>query len=181
MPAYRAFARRMRGPNIAVGVEVDLLSNGRLLLADEDRDGWDLLIGAIHAIAGFQKGKTPRADAERLFLRDTERLLAHPIQVLAHPFRFFSWAGLPKPAHLYATVAAWLARAGVAAEINYHINQPELPFIRECLARGVKLALGTDAHDLAEVGELWPHLRALREAGVVDTDLSRVLYSPFAL
>ena len=77
---------------------------------------------------------------------------------------------------MYATVAEMLAGRAIAAEVNYHTNSPDPRFVEACLARGVKIALGTDAHALWEVGELAPHLAVLREAGVRDTDWGTVLY-----
>lgn len=177
MADFRAFAPALRASRARVGLEVDLLDDGRLLLAPEDAPGWDLLVGAIHELPGFRRGVTSQAAAETLFMRDVARLLAHPLAVLAHPFRFFTRAGLAKPAHLYDEVAALLAARGVAAEINFHTNAPEPDFLRACLARGVKLALGSDAHALEEVADFAPHLRLLAEIGVSPADLPRVLFT----
>lgn len=180
MEAYREFVRGLRDSYagyVRIGLEVDLRADGSLLLAEEDRPGWDLLIGAIHAIPGFERERTTQAEAEKLFLRQIEGLLAHPIDVLAHPFRFFIHKKLELPVHLHATVADMLAQSGVAAEINFHAgNRPDPRFFEACLARGVKIALGTDSHDLVEVGELEPHLGVLRRAGVRVEDLAGVLY-----
>jgi histidinol phosphatase-like PHP family hydrolase len=178
MPEFREFARRIRAPDVRVGLELDLRADGSLLLAEEDRSGWDLLVGAVHALPGFPKGSSDQALAEKLLLKDTERILSQPIQVLAHPFRFFRRGNLQRPVHLYKTVADLLAQAGVAAEVNFHTNQPDPRFVEECLSRGVRIALATDAHDLAEVGEFAPHLAVLRQAGVRDEDLPRVLFRP---
>jgi histidinol phosphatase-like PHP family hydrolase len=177
MSAYREFVQSLRDGYVRLGLEVDLRADGSLLLAEEDRPGWDLLVGAIHRIPGFEEGRTTQAEAEKLFLRDTERMLAHPIQILAHPFRFFVHNKLERPTHLHVTVAEWLARSGVAAEVNFHDgNNPDPCFIEECLSRGVKIALSTDSHNLAEVGELSPHVKVLKQAGVHDEDLPNVLY-----
>ena len=178
MVQYREFVRGLRDGYVRLGLEVDLRADGSLLLAEEDRQGWDLLVGAIHRIPGFEKGHTTQAEAEKLFLRETERLLAHPIQVLAHPFRFLLHAELERPTHLYRAVARLLSQSGVAAELNVHSNDPDPRFIDECLSHGVKIALGSDSHDLAEVGELSPHIRLLRQVGVRDEDLPSVLYRP---
>jgi len=178
MPEYRKFAQGLRNGYVHVGLEVDLRADGSLLLAEEDRQGWDLLVGAIHNIPGFEKGHAAQAEAEKLFLRETERLLAHPIQVLAHPFRFFLHVGLKRPTHLYGAVARLLAQSSTAAELNFHGNEPDHRFIEECLSRGVRISLGSDAHDLAEVGELSPHVRMLQQAGVRNEDLPNVLYRP---
>jgi histidinol phosphatase-like PHP family hydrolase len=178
MPEYRAHVRSLRGESVRAGLEVDLRADGSLLLAEEDREGWDLLVGAVHAIPGVDRASTTQAQAEQLFLREVERLCRQPIQVLAHPFRFFRRAGLECPVHLYGTVADELAQHGVAAEVNFHVNDPDPRFVEACLSRGVRIALATDSHDPAEVGELYPHLRVLREAGVRDRDLVDVLYRP---
>lgn len=175
MDEYRRFVRPLRGPNVRLGLEVDLLADGRLLLAPEDRDGWDLLVGAIHTLPGFVKGVTDAAETQRLFLRETERLLESGIHVLAHPFRFFRRAGLPVPVDLYGDLAARLARHGVAAEINFHTNVPDPAFFSVCARRGVRIALGSDSHDLAEVGEFVPHLRVLEAAGIPRDAWSHVL------
>ena len=181
MPEYRAFIQAVRDRHagrVRLGLELDLRANGQLLLSPEDQQGWDLLVGAIHAIPGFDAGHTTQTGAERLFLRETERLLTHPIQVLAHPFRFFRRAKLKQPVHLYDTVAEMLAQSGVAAEVNFHGNAPARRFLEACLARGVRLALATDSHDLAEVGDLHPHLSILHQVGVRAADLFTLLYRP---
>jgi len=178
MPEYRRFAFARRGEFVRLGLEVDLCTNGRLLLAEEDREGWDFLVGAIHSIPELPWDKPTQSEAERLFMRDAERLLRHPIAVLAHPFRFFSRSSLIQPTHLYRPVARLLAAAGVAAEVNCHVYRTDAAFVAECLAQGVKIALATDAHDLVEVGELAPHLAVLRAAGARNEDLPRVLFRP---
>lgn len=176
METYKKFAGKLRSDFVRLGIEVDLLADGRLLLAGADRDGWDLRVGAIHNIPGFVRRQTSQSKAERLFMRDVERLVQHPIDVLAHPFRFFRRMDLQIPAHLYTPVAELLAENGVAAEINFHTNNPDPRFVEICLAHGVKIALGSDSHDLAEVAEFWPHLNVLKQAGVTQ-DFSQVLFT----
>jgi len=179
MPQYREFAREKRSNFVKVGLELDLLADGSLLLADEDKQGWDLIIGHIHRIPQLENGDTGQAEAERIFLRESERLLAGGIDVFAHPFRLFPRNDFECPAGLYGPVAELLAATNTAAELNFHYKTPNDPrFFEQCLSRGVKIALGTDAHALEEVGDLFPHLQVLRELGVRDTDLPQVLYRP---
>ncbi|MEE8392503.1 MAG: PHP domain-containing protein [Anaerolineae bacterium] len=180
MPEYRKFAQGLRDQHdgyVRLGLEVDLRADGSLLLAEEDMRDWDMLIGSVHYIHDFDKDHTTPAQAERLFLRETERLLAQPIQVIAHPFRFLYHAKV-KCSPLYKTVARWLAQSGVAAELNFHWNKPDPRFIEMCLSHGVKIALATDSHDLAEVGELSLHINLLRQLGICERDLPDVLYQP---
>lgn len=177
MAEYRRLVRRLPGDLVRAGLEVDLLNNGELFLAEEDRSGWNLLVGAIHAINGSTKSPGG-AGGERLFMREIERLVQHPIQVLAHPFRFLLKNNVEPPIHLYDEMAALLAERGVAAEINFHTQTTDCRFVEACVSRGVKLALGSDSHTLAQVGELTPHLRVLRDAGIDKDDFSRVLFAP---
>ena len=168
MAAYRAWVADLRallGPRVRFGLEVDLCCGGRFCLAPEDREGWDYLIGAVHEVEGLAPGAT-QAEVEAAWMRDVERLLAQPIRILAHPFRYFPWSGRPTPAHLYRPVARMLAQAGVAAEINHHKNPFDLAFFRICLEEGVTLSLGTDAHVTRAAGDLLPHLRTLAELGL---------------
>ena len=113
---------------------------------------------------------------KREFLFRTESLLRYGVQILAHPFRVFPF-GLrqPVPEELFEPVAELLKRYGVAAEINFHHNNPEPEFFSLCVKKGVKLSFGSDSHNLYEVGFFLPHFRFLRELGVAGR-LDEVLY-----
>ena len=178
MDEYRRFARPFRSEFVRLGLEVDLYGDGRLLVAPEDALGWDVLVGGIHAIPGLIRKVSSQGDSERLFKKAVEQMLDQPIHVLAHPFRYFRRSGLEEPVHLFGWMAGRLARAGVAAEINFHTNTNNPRFFRECVDRGAKIALGTDSHDLAEVGELVPHLEVLKQAGITPDQFPSVLFYP---
>ncbi len=178
MAAYQRFAQKLRSPFVKIGLELDLYDNGKLLLAPEDEEAdWDILVGAIHFIQDFSPGKTSQKEAEALFIRDVEHLVGYDIDVLAHPFRFFSRNRLESPTHLYPVVADLLADSGVAAEVNFHTHQPDPEFLRQCAEKGVKLALASDTHDLAEAGEFWPHVNVLRQAGITPKTYAETLFS----
>lgn len=178
MAAYRRFAEKIRSPYVKIGLEVDLFDNGKLLLAPEDaQEDWDILIGAVHFIQDFVPGKTTQQEAEELFIRDVARLVDHPINVLAHPFRFFPRNRLEVPRHLFPVVAGLLADSGVAAEVNFHTNAPDPEFIRQCHEKDVKIALASDTHHLTEAGEFWPHVDVLRKAGITPKMFPEALFS----
>ena len=153
------------------GFELDVDRNGDILLAERERPLARVRLGAVH----FLVNRSDPREASREFLFYTESLLKYGVDILAHPFRIFAWAGLEKPAELFAPVADLLARYGTAAEINFHQNQPEHDFFELCLKKGVKLSLGSDSHNLYEVGFFLPHFRFLRELGVAG-NLDGVLY-----
>lgn len=169
MQPYRdliASVRPLLGDRVRFGLEVDLLKDGQFCLAPEDYEGWDYLIGAVHEIADVDIKTISDAELEKKWLRDVETLLAQPIRILAHPFRYFPWYKRPVPRHLYKPVAKMLKQAGVAAEINHHKNAFELDFFVECLSEGVQLSLGTDAHVTRQAGDLWQHLQTLEALGL---------------
>lgn len=168
MVAYKAMiaqARDLFPGRLRFGLEVDLFGGGRFCVAPEDMAGWDMLIGAIHEVEGINAASS-QAEAERAWLRDVERLLSYPIDILAHPFRYWPWGHRAVPRHLYKPVAKMLAQRGVAAEINHHKNPFELDFFRICLDEGVQLSLGTDAHITRDIADLQPHLATLNALGL---------------
>lgn len=178
MAAYQRFAQKLQSPFVKIGLELDLYDNGKLLLAPEDlQSDWDIFIGAVHCVQGFIPGKTEQKEAERLFIRDVEHLVGYDIDVLAHPFRFFARNRLASPTHLYPVVADLLADSGVALEVNFHTHTPDPDFIRQCAEKGIKIALASDTHDLAEAGEFWPHVNVLKQAGITPKMYSESLFS----
>lgn len=179
MAAFQRFAQKIRSPFVKTGLELDLFDNGKLLIAPEDQAfDWDILIGAIHFVQDFIPGTTDQKEAERLFMRDVERITDHDIDVLAHPFRFFKRNRLQTPTHLYPEVSQILADSGVALEVNFHTHLPDPELIRLCVEKGVKIALASDTHELAEAGEFWPHVNVLRQAGVTPKMFGELLYTP---
>lgn len=178
---YRRRAVAAGVPPERTGFEMDFDFSGRAVIEPAD-----------FAAAGFRIGSyhwTPETAARRPF--DSERcaarhraawkaMLASGIDVLAHPFRMWNQAGAPPPSEVFEELADRLAAAGVAAELNFHTEEPAPEFARACLERGVRFSLGSDSHDLVEVGDFWPHLEFLRRLGVADRDLDRVLWRPAA-
>lgn len=170
MEAYRNAMSEFRSDEVRVGLEVEADKDGNLNLLDEDRDGWDVILGAVHWLPGNVPQKTPEQCRES-YLKIVEQLAPQGIDVLAHPLRFFYQNQMPRPAEIYRPMAGLLAEHNVAAEINYHNNQPDPDFFRICLEEGVRILLGSDAHSIIEVADLQPHLRLLQQIGLSPKDL----------
>lgn len=167
MTEYLA-AVRERCPPAMLGLEVDCDYTGRPVLRSEDGEKAAVLVGAVHKLPELDK---PEPDIERAsdeFLSMLDRFLDSGISVLAHPFRVFSRSGLEVPASLLIATVELLHTRGVAAEVNFHTNEPSPDFVRLCVESGVKLTFGSDAHTLCAVGELSPHLELLRQCGYGD-------------
>ena len=151
------------GVNVLLGLEVDADLDGKPVILDEDREKFDILLGAMHRLPpDVVKDVDTAAEAFRTILT---KFIGCGFQILAHPFRIFRRSRLPTPEHLFPFVVRLLKEHNVAAELNFHTNEPPLEFVQMCLAEGVKFAFGSDAHNLYEVGELYPNLLLLEEAG----------------
>jgi histidinol phosphatase-like PHP family hydrolase/predicted phosphodiesterase len=164
-------------PREWIGLEVDCDFHGRPVLTNADRARARFFNGAMH---GLQELSRPRPDMEKagdefLFLLD--RFARSGIYALAHPFRVFRRAKQPVPTRLLDPTVGLLRDHGVAAEINFHFQETDVEFVRKCIEAGVKLAFGSDAHNLYEVGEFAPHLELLKTCGF-DGDLSDILLTP---
>jgi histidinol phosphatase-like PHP family hydrolase/predicted phosphodiesterase len=167
MPAYLAAARDVCPP-AHLGLEIDCDAAGKPVVRLEDYEQVSMHIGAIHTLAALQH---PQPDLDRAadeFLARVQTFIASGLHVLAHPFRVFQRAKQPVPERLFAPTVRLLREHGVAAEINYHTNEPPPEFFSLCLEAGVKLTLGSDAHNLYEIGEFTPHLALLRQCGVTN-------------
>ena len=166
MAAFRSAMAQFRSPTLAVGLEVECDRDGKLNLLEEDRAGWDVLLGALHWLPSNLPSNTPGKFATA-FMTVTEQLVSQGIHVLAHPFRIFRHEHMPVPAELHRPLARLLKERGVAAEVNFHLNEPDPEFFRVCREEGTRIVMGSDGHQLREVGDLRPHLRLLRQIGVI--------------
>lgn len=163
---YFAAVDPLRSASVKVGLEIDADYAGNLVVRPEDFAKLQIKVGAVHVLPEADKKSPDSAVLEGQFKAATERLCTTGITSLAHPFRIFQRKKLAPPKALFPWLARHLKATGVAAEINYHINEPELEFFRMCVELGVPLTFGSDAHNLYEVGEFYPHLSLLRQIGV---------------
>lgn len=165
MPQYWKSVEHVLSETVRAGLEVDCDCHGTPVLLSDDRHRSELLLGAVHFLPASLNRPT---DVQRLadeFLGVLERLVASGIHVLAHPFRIFRRSGVEVPTFLYEPVVRLLRRHGVAAELNFHTNSPDPEFFRLCIDAGVRISLGSDAHEQYEVGELAQHLQFLEDFG----------------
>jgi histidinol phosphatase-like PHP family hydrolase/predicted phosphodiesterase len=177
LDAYVAAARQAGCPAGLIGIEADCNANGRALLRPEDRSKVGFLMGAVHVLPELRAARPNAERAADEYLASLQSLVRDGISVLAHPFRAFRQAGISPPHRLLEHTARLLRGSGVAAEINLHNNEPPPEFIRLCIQSGVKLALGSDAHNLCEIGDFYGNLELLRESGC-DADLEVILLNP---
>ena len=165
-------------PFESVALEVDCDFKGNPVIESQDISKFHHLSGAIHRLPSLME---PSPDIEKVyeeFLLLLHRFLSSGIiRVLVHPFRIFRQAGIETPQWLFKSVIKILLKENVAAEINFHTNEPSVDFTRLCIEAGVKITFGSDAHNLSDVGEFTAHLDHLLAAGF-DGNPKDILFDP---
>jgi len=154
--------------HVAAGFEVDFDRAGRPVLGEDVLALGRPAIGTIHHLDELAKPEPDLARAAEEFLSLAAAITGSGVRALAHPLRVFRRKGQPMPEGLFEPLVRMLRENGVAAEINFHTNEPPREFFSMCLEAGVRITLGSDAHEHREIGEFWPHLRLLEDLGVSD-------------
>ncbi len=171
-------AARKEQPSLHAGIELDFDARGNPVGRPEQTARAEVRLGAVHQLAALTTGNGDSDAAKNEFLFLTRRIAESGVRALAHPFRVFRRGKVETPADLFVPVAELLKKHGVAAELNFHTNEPSPEFFRICIESGVKIALGSDAHNMYEVGEFAPHMAFLRKCGVGAGDLAEILIPP---
>ena len=174
MDAYLKLKHTHQDEFSRFSLETDCDARGRLLVKPDDYNHFDFLAGAIHYLPRLTRETPPQQYDRDDFLFLVEAMCKQGIRILVHPFRIFKLSGWPAPPELFLPTAQLLQKYQTAAEINFHINEPPVKFIQKCLALGVKVSFGSDAHNLFEIGDFAYHLALLKEAGF-NGDLSDVI------
>ena len=178
MGRYLALKALFESDFAQFSLETECDASGRLLLKSQDASKFKWLMGTVHAVPGLGQDAAPAQRECDQFLYLVESLCRNGVKVLAHPLRVFARLGWPAPEVLFDATARLLAEYGVAAELNFHSNNvPPLDFVRVCLKHGVKFSFGSDAHNLAEIGDFACQIAHLEAAGFVGS-LSEVLWTP---
>ncbi|MBN1518259.1 metallophosphoesterase [Candidatus Sumerlaeota bacterium] len=174
---YLRQARQLRADDVCIGLEVDCDAHGDPVMRPNDREDFDVLLGALHYMPIHEIRNQDPEKVYDLFLAQMERFTACGIDVLAHPFRLLSVNGLPIPERVWRALLELLRINHVATELNFHHIAPQSEYVRACIDAGVKITLGSDAHQIHKIGELGPHLRLLQELGY-DGELKDILFDP---
>ncbi|MGH9488188.1 MAG: DNA polymerase/3'-5' exonuclease PolX [Terriglobales bacterium] len=137
--AEREFEASHPGFRIFAGVEVDILADGRLDLADEVLAQLDVVIGSIHSRFDQSQEET----SARLL-----RAIANPnLDIVGHPSGRLLLRREPY-AYDFERVLAACRERGVAVEINASPERLDLngEQARRCRQQGVSVVISTDAH-----------------------------------
>jgi DNA polymerase (family X) len=135
----RAFQERVPDLRLLTGIEVDILPDGTLDMADDVLAQLDVVVGSLHS----QLTLEAPAMTDRIL-----RALANPhLDVWGHPMSRKLLKREPIAVDLEAVLAA-AARHGVALEINGQPDRLDLPdhLIRPARDKGIRFVVSTDSH-----------------------------------
>ncbi len=167
MDEYISYIKQFKDKDVLIGLELDVNCKGEVALRDNHSKAFDIFLGAIHNIPESFN------DIDKGFLWNVDVYCEYKVDILAHPFRIYKKKNLPRPRHLYKRVAKSLSNHGVAAEINFHTNEPDIEFFKTCVENGVKIAFGSDSHRLSEVCSFENNIKMLNE--IYDGNMEDVL------
>ena len=139
--ARRIRAAKVAGIRILAGIEVDILKDGRLDLADEVLAELDIVVASIHSFMNLERAEI------------TERMLTaieNPyVQIIGHPTGRIL---LRRDAMAYdmERILDAARRRGVIMECNAAPDRLDLKdaYLRMAKDRGVRVVISTDAHSI---------------------------------
>jgi DNA polymerase (family 10) len=152
------------GIRIFTGIEVDILGDGALDLADEVLAQMDIVIASVHS-----RFEQPREEMTARVLRAIEN---PNVRILGHP----TGRMLLRREPIAIDIEAVLRRAaelGVAVEHNasperLDLNDRDLRLAKEL---GCKIVMSSDSHDARNLGRLDYGIRQLRRAWLTPEDV----------
>jgi DNA polymerase (family 10) len=132
------------GPVILSGIEVDITARGSLDTSDEALGQLDVVIGSVHS--GF------KSDEESMTRRIVDALSTGLLHILGHPTGRLLGKRDPYPMDEERVFDA-AAQHGVMMEINAFPDRLDLNdrMAKRAGEMGLKLAIGTDAHDVEQM------------------------------
>jgi DNA polymerase (family 10) len=160
----RALNGRFEGLTLLAGIECDILADGQLDLADDCLAQLDLVIASVHS--HFSQDEAQMTD------RVLRALDCRWVDILGHPTGRLLLKRDPIRINIERLMDA-AARAGVVLEINCQVARLDLNDAHARLARerGVRLAVSTDAHSVAALGNIRFGVQMARRAWASPDDV----------
>ncbi|MFP4250641.1 MAG: PHP domain-containing protein [Armatimonadota bacterium] len=164
-----------------VGIELDVLPDGRKVFPDGLLGSLDVIGGAVHSMQTLRHER-PVDEVYEEFRGQVDALAGHGMDVLVHPYRLLLADEVPVTEELLDWTVSCALDRGFALEINAHKQFPreDVAMVRMALERGVTIAIGTDTHRTEEFGDFTYHEQILREAGLDPASWDRHLFRPAA-
>jgi DNA polymerase (family X) len=143
----RALQENVGDLRILAGIEVDILPDGRLDMADEVLARLDVVVGSLHSRLNMER--------EEMTARVVRALENPHLDVWGHPLARLIGKRDPVSVDLDRAIEA-AARQGVALEINCQPDRLDLPdaFVHSARQRGVRFVVSTDSHAVHDFDRL---------------------------
>lgn len=171
---YLALLARIDDSRVYSGIEAEVMRDGRLSFDTQFLPHLQVLVGAVHYLPSAEQGE--EAIMKEFFFQ-TEALLGHGIDVLAHPTRILEARECRIGDDLLDWIVGSCHAAGTAVEFNSHKHsEHNAALLKKCVAASCPFSLGTDTHRLDEIHTCDYFLPLLREYPV--TVLQKLLYHP---
>jgi DNA polymerase (family 10) len=166
--ARRIRAAKVSGIRILAGIEVDILKDGRLDLADEVLAELDIVVASIHSFMNMERDES------------TERMLAaieNPyVQIIGHPTGRIL---LRRDAMAYdmERILDAARRRGVVVECNAAPDRLDLKdaYLRMAKDRGVRVVISTDAHSIKNLELMRYGVQTARRGWIEKKDVLNAL------
>jgi DNA polymerase (family 10) len=159
---------------VLAGVEVDILAEGELDLADETLAEMDIVVASVHS----RFDQSAEQMTERIL-----RALENPyVRILGHPTGRKVLKRDPYALHIDAILKR-AAELGVAVEHNANPARSDLTdlHLRQAKQHGCKIVVNTDAHSIAELDQVRYGITQLRRAWLTAGDVLNTQPSAEAL
>ena len=143
----RALQQNVGDLRILAGIEVDILPDGRLDMADEVLARLDVVVGSLHSRLNMER--------EEMTARVVRAFENPHLDVWGHPLARLIGKRDPVSVDLDRAIEA-AARQGVALEINCQPDRLDLPdaLIHSARQRGVRFVVSTDSHAVHDFDRL---------------------------
>ena len=143
----RALQQNVGDLRILAGIEVDILPDGRLDMADEVLARLDVVVGSLHSRLNMER--------EEMTARVVRAFENPHLDVWGHPLARLIGKRDPVSVDLDRAIEA-AARQGVALEINCQPDRLDLPdaLVHSARQRGVRFVVSTDSHAVHEFDNL---------------------------
>jgi len=140
--------KKISGIRILKSCEVDILADGSLDYSSEILKKLDIVMVAVHS--GFKQSQS------KMTKRISTALENKYVKILAHPTGRI--INVRKPYNIDMDYLYQISKdTKTALEINSSISRLDLKdiYIRKAVERGVKLTLGTDAHNTSQLNQMY--------------------------
>ncbi len=149
---------------VLAGIEVDILAEGELDLADETLSQMDIVVASVHS----RFDQSIEQMTERIL-----RAIENPhVKILGHPTGRKVLKRDPYAMHI-DTILKRAAELGVAVEHNANPARADLNDLHLRLAKqhGCRIVVDTDAHSIAELDQMRYGITQLRRAWLTAADI----------